>query len=101
VVRSGVSALSAHNAGLAEGDEVECYVRAEDLSELCLKYALRPDVDRHRTNVILHVVDAAPQAAEWLFERPVAPAPVVAADLADRPQARERDAARKLMASSG
>jgi excisionase family DNA binding protein len=100
VVRSGVSALSAHNAGLAEGGEAECYVRAKDLPELCLKYALRSDVDRHRANVIVHVVEEVPQAAEWFFERLVAPAPVVAADLANRPQARVRDAARRLMASS-
>jgi excisionase family DNA binding protein len=101
VVRSGVSALSVHNTGLAENGEAECYVRAEDLPELCLKYALRSDVDRHQANVIVHVVDEVPQAAEWLFERPVAPAPVVAADLADRPQARERDAARRLLGSFG
>jgi excisionase family DNA binding protein len=101
VVRSGVSALSVHNAGLAEGGEAECYVRAEDLPELCHKYALRSDIDRHRANVIVHVIGEVPQAAEWLFKRSVAPAPVVAADLADRPQARERDAARRLMASSG
>jgi excisionase family DNA binding protein len=100
VVRSGVSALSAHNAVLAEGGEAECYVRAKDLPELCRKYALRPDVDRYRANVIVHVIDEVSQAAEWLFERLVAPAPVVAADLADRPQARERDAARRLMAPS-
>jgi excisionase family DNA binding protein len=100
VVRSGVSALSAHNAGLAEGGEAECYVRAEVVPDLCVKYALRPDVDRHRANIIMHVINEVPQAAEWLFERPVAPAPVVAADLAERPQARDRDAARRLMASS-
>ena len=98
VVRSGVSALNAHDAGLAEGNEAECYVRAEDLSRLSAKYALQPSVDRHRANVIMHVVDEVPQAADWLFNRPVAPAPLVAADLADRPQARERDAARRLMA---
>jgi excisionase family DNA binding protein len=100
VVRSGVSALSVHNAGLAEGGEAECYVRADDVPMLCAKYALRPDVDRHRANVTMHVIDEVPQAAEWLFERSVAPAPVVAADLADRPLARERDAARRLMTSS-
>ncbi len=99
VVRSGVSALNAHNVGLAEGGEAECYVRAQDIRELCAKYALESDVDRHRANVIMHVFDEVPQAAEWLFDRPVAPAPVVAADLADRPQARERDAARRLMSS--
>lgn len=98
VVRSGVSAVSAHNAGLAENNEAEFYVRAEDVSGLCFKYALQPDVDRHRGNVIMHVVDEVPKAAEWLFDRPVAPAPLVAADLADRQQARERDAARRLLA---
>jgi excisionase family DNA binding protein len=100
VVRSGVSALAAHNAGLAAGAEAECYVRAEAVSDLCAKYALQPDVDRHSANVIMHVVGQVPHVADWLFERPVAPAPVVAADLADRPQARERDAARRLMTLS-
>jgi excisionase family DNA binding protein len=100
VVRSGVSALSAYNAALAEGNEAECYVRAEDMDKLRVKYALQPDVERHRANVIMHVVGQAESSAEWLFDRPVAPAPLVAADLADRSQARERDAARRLMDSS-
>jgi excisionase family DNA binding protein len=97
VVRSGISAAINHNVDLVVTGGAEVYVRSSDAEDLASEYALTPDVSYAQANVILHVVEDE-HAARWLFSRQVAPAAVVAADLAERETPRERDAGLKLAA---
>jgi len=97
VVRSGVSAAADHNADLVVAESAEGYVRSGDAEDLKSEYALNPGLSYAQANVILHVVDDE-QAARWFFSCPVAPAAVVAADLAERPASRDRVAGLNLAA---
>lgn len=97
VVRSGISAAMDYNVSLVATGSAEGYVRSSDAEDLRSDYALNPDVDPAQANVLLHVVEDE-QAARWLFGLRVAPAAVVAADLAERDAPRERDAGLKLAA---
>jgi hypothetical protein len=73
----------------------EGYVRARHLATVAKRYALNP-ASAPDTNVRLHTVDTG---ADWLFRHRVAPAAVVAADLLDRDEPRDRTAGAKLAAS--
>jgi hypothetical protein len=97
VVRSGISAASDHNADLVVAGGAEGYVRSSDIGNLVSQYALNPDVGEAQANVLLHVVQDE-HAPQWLFSHRVAPAAVVAADLAEREAPRDRDAGLKLAA---
>jgi hypothetical protein len=91
VVLSGVS----HPAsGLLAGNEVEAYVRADDAEDVRDDYLLvepRPDSP---PNVVLHVVDGEQALIGRELDLPWL---ALAADLAERPGAREKDAARQLV----
>lgn len=97
VIRSGISAAIDYNAGLLGTGSAEGYVRSSEAEDLKSEYSLSSDVDPARANVLLHVVDAE-QAAHWLFGYRVAPAAVVAVDLAEREAPRDREAGLKLAA---
>jgi hypothetical protein len=73
----------------------EGYVRARDLSAVAKRYELSP-ASAPDANVRLHIVRVG---ADWLFRRRVAPAAVVAADLVERDESRDRIAGAKLAAS--
>jgi excisionase family DNA binding protein len=98
VVRSGVSAAADHNADLVAAGQAEGYVLSSDARDLETEYALNPGIDHAQANVTLHVV-ADEQASRWLFTRAVAPAAVVAADLAERATPRDRAAGLNLAAN--
>jgi excisionase family DNA binding protein len=98
VVRSGVSAAADHNADLIVMGQAEGYIRSSDAQDLRAKYALNADVDHAQANVVLHIVDDE-RAAQWLFNHPVAPAAVVAADLAERATPRDHAAGMNLAAN--
>ena len=93
VVRSGISAAHDHGADLMVMSGAEGYVRARDVHGLVDAYALNPELGVY-ANVRLHVVED--EAGSWLFRRPVAPAAVVAADLVERNNPRDRAAGVKL-----
>jgi hypothetical protein len=97
VVPSGISAAPEHGVPLMVSGAAEGYVRSSDLQSLRSKYALSPD--DARGNVRLHVVDDQQAAPAWIFGCPVAPAPVVAADLMERDAPRDRAAGAELAAS--
>jgi hypothetical protein len=98
VVRSGISAAIDYNAALVVTGSAEGYVRSSDAADLTSGYSLNADVGPAQANVLLHVVDDE-QAARWLFGCQVAPAAVVAADLAEREAPRDRDAGLSLAAT--
>ncbi len=95
VVRSGVSAAADHGADLVTIGQAEGYVLSSDAHDLRAEYALNPDVNHAQANVLLHVV-ADEQASRWLFSHPIAPAAVVAADLAEHTAPRDRAAGLNL-----
>jgi excisionase family DNA binding protein len=95
VVRSGISAVGDHGAGLMVLSGAEGYVLSRDLPHLESLYALNPNIDAAQANVRVHLV-ADDRAAEWLFLHRVAPAAVVAADLVERDSSRDRAAGVKL-----
>jgi excisionase family DNA binding protein len=95
VVRSGISAAYDHGADLMVVGGAEGYVQARNLSTVAKRYALNP-ASAPDANVRLHTVDTG---ADWLFRHRVAPAAVVAADLLDRDESRDRTAGAKLAAS--
>jgi hypothetical protein len=97
VVPSGISAAPEHGVPLMVSGAAEGYVRASDLESLQSRYALSQD-DGH-ANVRLHVVDDRQAVPVWIFRCPVAPAPVVAADLMERDAPRDRAAGAELAAS--
>ncbi len=93
VVRSGVSAVHDYGADLMVLGGAEGYLRPQDLAEIMERYALSRSSGAD-ANVWLHVVG---DSAEWLFDRRVAPAPVVAADLMERDRARDQAAGVNLI----
>jgi len=98
VVRSGISAAIDYNVALVVAGSAEGYVRSSDAEDLTSDYSLNPRVGPAQANVLLHLVDNE-QAARWLFDCRVAPAAVVAADLAEREAPRDRAAGLNLAAT--
>jgi len=98
VVRSGISAAIDYNAALVVAGSIEGYARSSDAEDLTSDYSLNPHVGLAQANVLLHIVDDE-QAASWLFGCQLAPAAVVAADLAEHEAPRDRDAGMNLAAT--
>ena len=93
VVRTGASAAVGHDVDLVPpGDLLDGYVRRKDLPGLLKRHTLEASA---RPNVVLRAVEGP-----WPFERgaTVAPVAVVAADLLDSADARERRAGGELLA---
>ena len=95
LVLGGASAASHYRADLVALEEVEGYVRAEDLEQLISEYALMPPSAGARANVLLRV-----SVPGWLFEEGerIASRAVVAVDLIDAGDERSVRAGRKLLA---
>lgn len=94
LVLAGVSAASHYRAALVALDELEGYVRAEDLEELVREYALAAPAGGARANVVLRV-----PAPDWPFDegQRIASRPVVAMDLIDAGDERSVRAGRGLL----
>ena len=95
LVLGGVSAASHYRADLVALEEVEGYVRAEDLARLISDYALVPPSAGVRANVLLRV-----PAPGWPFDEgeQIASRAIVAVDLIDAGDERSVRAGRKLLA---
>jgi hypothetical protein len=93
-VLSGVSAAGHYDLDLIALDQVEAYVRSEDLDAVRREYALRPPASDASANVTLRV-----PRPTWPFsdDERVAPTLVVAADLLDARDERSVRAARALI----
>jgi excisionase family DNA binding protein len=86
--RIRLSGVSHHESGLLSNSEVEAYVSRKNFEALIRDwYLVRPRVGE-RANVVLHVVEDLPAELPPL---------AIAADLAERPGAREQEAARKIL----
>lgn len=90
--RLTLAGISSASAGIASGDIVEAYVRADDIDHLVEEFLL-VDADRDSANVVLHVVDAdrlqlSAPANNWLL---------LAADLAEYYRPRETVRAAQLL----
>jgi hypothetical protein len=96
LVLGGVSAASRYRADLVALEEVEGYVRAEDLERLIADFALMPPSAGARANVVLRV-----PVSRWPFEEGerIASRAVVAVDLIDAGDERSVRAGRKLLAA--
>ena len=97
IVLGGVSAASNYRADLVALEEVEGYVRADDLERLISDYALMPPSAGARANVLLRV-----PVPRWPFEEGerIASRGVVAVDLIDAGDERSVRAGRKLLVGS-
>lgn len=95
VVLGGVSAASHYRANLVALEEVEGYVRAEDLEQLVSEYALMPPSAGATANVLLRV-----PVPGWPFENDerIASRAVVGVDLVDAGDERSVRAGRTLLA---
>lgn len=95
VVPGGVSAASHYRADLVALEEVEGYVRAEDLDQLVSDYALMPPSAGARANVLLRV-----PVPGWPFDdgERIASRAVIGVDLIDAGDERSVRAGRKLLA---
>ena len=93
VVRSGISAASAHGVDLLVGHEFEAYVRAGALDSLVSQYGL--DSDGARPNVLLRVIDDV----VWPFQpgQGSAGRAVVAMDLLESDDPRTQRAGAELL----
>lgn len=91
VVRAGVSAALEYNVDISAPGVIEAYLSAERLSRLQRKYGFEPSAT---PNVIFHVVDG-----DWPFvpSARVAPAAVVALDLIESGDQRDRRAGEELL----
>jgi hypothetical protein len=89
-MRTGVSAAYDVGADLIPGDEFDAYLTADHLDAVVDKYKLRQS---NEPNITLRITLALMPG--WPA-RPVAPASVVAIDLADDPEPRAQEAARRL-----
>jgi excisionase family DNA binding protein len=90
LMRTGVSAAYDVGADLIPGDEFDAYLTADHLDAVVDKYKLRQS---NEPNITLRITLALMPG--WPA-RPVAPASVVAIDLADDPEPRAQEAARRL-----
>jgi hypothetical protein len=84
------SGVSHPDAGLLANSELEAYVNRDDVDGLVKDWFLVESKAGQRANVVLHVAKEVPD---------VLPLIMVAADLAERPGAREQQAARALVRS--
>lgn len=84
------SGVSHPEAGLLANAELEAYVNRDDVDEVVKDWFLVEARPGQRSNVVLHVAEKVPDEIPLL---------VVAADLAERPGAREQQAARELVRS--
>ncbi|MXZ29700.1 MAG: helix-turn-helix domain-containing protein [Acidimicrobiia bacterium] len=93
VVRTGASAAPEHGLGLAGAGPLVAYVRAEELARLL------EDVPMEERAGNLNVCLRAVQDVCWPFpsDVSVAPLPVVAVDLAESPNVRERRLGLKML----
>jgi len=92
VVRSGTSAAAAADFGLAtDASCVDGYCDSPALDELVRRFRLTPDT---RGNVTLRVVGGAPAG---VLDRAAMPMAVVALDLAESPEVRERSAGLRVL----
>lgn len=94
VVKSGISAASAHHLDLAVGNEIDVYVRANQLARIERDHALRPAIPGE-ANVLLRVV---PDSAWYLDDFRVAPLAAVAMDLAEDSDSRSSRAGKSAIA---
>ncbi len=90
LMRTGVSAAYDVGADLIPGDEFDAYLTADHLDALVDKYKLRQS---NEPNITLRTTLAL--TPDWPM-RPVAPASVVAIDLADDVDPRSQEAATRL-----
>lgn len=90
LMRTGVSAAYDVGADLIPGDEFDAYLAADHLDTVVDKYKLR---ESREPNITLRTTPAL--TLGWPV-RPFAPASVVAIDLADDPEPRAQEAARRL-----
>ncbi|WP_242633443.1 hypothetical protein [Arthrobacter sp. S39] len=84
------SGVSHPESGLLANSEIEAYVSRDDVDALVRDWFLVEAKPGQRANVVLHAADDVPAELPLL---------VVAADLAERPGAREQEAARELVRS--
>lgn len=92
VARSGTSAATTADFGLAADEtRVDGYVDRETLDDLVTRFHLTPDT---RGNVTVRAVDA-PLAG--LLDRSAMPTAVIALDLAESPEVRERSAGLRVI----
>lgn len=84
------SGVSHPDSGLLANSELEAYVKRDDFDDLAKDWFLVKAGPGERPNVVLHVAADVPNKLPLL---------VVAADLAERPGAREQEAARALIRS--
>lgn len=92
VVRSGTSAATAADFGLATDDaRVDGYCDPKTHDDLVTRFHLTPD---SRGNVALRVVGGAPAG---LFDRAAMPTAVIALDLAESLEVRERSAGLRVL----
>lgn len=82
------SGVSHPEAGLLANSELEAYVERDDVDALVKDWFLVKAEPGQRSNVVLHVAEMLPDELPLL---------VVAADLAERPGAREQQAAQALV----
>lgn len=84
------SGVSHPAAGLLANSELEAYVNRDDVDDVARDWFLVEAKPGQRANVVLHVAQDVPDELPLL---------VVAADLAERPGAREQQAAQALVRS--
>lgn len=88
--RLRLSGVSHPGSGLLSNSEVEAYVGRKDFDKVLRDWFLVKVAAGQRPNVVLHIADEVPVELPLLL---------VAADLAERPGVRERDAARDIIRS--
>jgi excisionase family DNA binding protein len=84
------SGVSHPDAGLLANSELEAYVSRNEVHDVVKDWFLVDSKPGQRANVILHVAEDVPDEVPLIM---------VAADLAERPGAREQQAARELVRS--
>lgn len=84
------SGVSHPQAGLLANSELEAYVNRDDVDNVVKDWFLVESKPGQRPNVILHIAEEVPEELPLI---------IVAADLAERPGAREQQAARELVRS--
>lgn len=86
--RLRLSGVSHQESGLLSNSEVEAYVSRKDADAVVRDWLLVQPRAGQRPNVVLHVAEEVPDELPLLF---------IAADLAERPGAREQEAAREIL----
>jgi excisionase family DNA binding protein len=86
--RLRLSGVSHQESGLLSNSEVEAYVSRKDFESLIRDWYLVRPRPGQRPNVVLHVAEDLPAELPPL---------AIAADLAERPGAREQEAAREIL----